>query len=57
MDFLAGVFYPDGHRYGQAIPSWRVPVAISIWGKRVSDYGQAAAAATCMEAVTEAIMV
>jgi hypothetical protein len=28
--FLAGVFYPNGYEYGQAIPSGYVPVAISI---------------------------
>jgi hypothetical protein len=29
MDFLVSIFYPDGHGYGQAISSGRVPVAIS----------------------------
>jgi hypothetical protein len=29
MGFLAGIFYPDGYGCGQAIPSGRVPVAIS----------------------------
>jgi hypothetical protein len=29
MSFLAGVFYPDGHMYGQTVPSGRVPDAIS----------------------------
>jgi hypothetical protein len=31
MSFLAGVFYPDGYGYGQAIPSGRVPIAISTY--------------------------
>jgi hypothetical protein len=30
MGFLAGVFYPDRHVYGQTIASERVPDAISI---------------------------
>jgi hypothetical protein len=29
--FLAGIFYPNGHGFGSAIPSGHVPVAISSW--------------------------
>lgn len=40
MSFLADVFYPDGHGYGQAIPSGRMPIAISTTDRGVAHAAQ-----------------